>query len=100
MCFFLRETPQIVLSADRASEHFYFDLQREDSIKSLEVICPKKQFDLIREDDKEWFSAADITRLVDLGSIAFFFEYILSISIGRVFECSDQTQIVCLMYKV
>ena len=99
-CDFFRETPQLIIIADRANEQFYFDLQREDSVKSLEVICPKKQIDSLRQDDNEWFLAADITRLVNLGSIAFFFENILSSSIGREIECTDQTQFVSLMYKI
>ena len=99
-CDFFRETPQLIIIADRANEQFYFDLQREDSVKSFEVICPKKQFDFLREDDNEWFLAAVITRLANLGSIAFFIEYTLSSSIGSETEYTDQTLIACLLYKL
>ena len=96
-CDYIRQTPQSIFSADRANEQFYNDLLREDSVISLEVICPKKQFDFLREDDNEGFSAADSTRLVNLGSIAFFNENILSSSIGREVDCTDQTQNACLI---
>ena len=57
-CYFFRCASQSILSAIRANEQLYFDIPREDSVKSLKDGYLQKEFDVKHETDNDFFLAA------------------------------------------
>ena len=99
-CEYIRYTQQTRLGANRAIGQLYIDIPTEDLVLSLKVSYLELEIDILAEMDDETSLAADIVRLVNLGSSAFFSEYKSSSSSGKEFEFIVHAHIACLPYKI
>ena len=76
------------------------NIPREDSLISLLKSYLDLNFDVLQAATNNRYADADDIRLINLGPIALFSNYILRTSSGKHLENIDHSHIVALMYKL
>ena len=99
-CDYIRYSPAEISTINTANSQIYVNIPKEDSVISLLISYIELNFDVLQATTDNRYTDANDIRLVNLGPIAFFSNYKLTISSGKHLEEISHAHIVSLMYKL
>ena len=99
-CDYIRYSSSEISTINTPNSQIYINIPREDNIISLLNSYLELNFDVLKAATNDRYANADTIRLVNLGPIASFSNYILTISSGKHLEEISHAHIVSLMYKL
>ena len=99
-CDFIRYSPIEYSTIKTAISRIYINMPREGCVISLSTIYLDLNFDAVHAATNNRHAAGADIRLVNLGSIALFSNFKLTISSGKQLEDISHAHIVFLMYKL
>ena len=99
-CDYIRYSPSEISTINTANSQVYINIPREDSVISLLNSYLELNFDVLRADNSNRYVDGNDIRLVNLGPIALFSNYKLTMSSEKHLENIDHAHIVSLMYKL
>ena len=99
-CDYIRYSPSEIGTINTANSQVYINIPRENSVNSLLNSYLQLNFDVLRADNSNRFLDGNDIRLVNLGPIGLFSNYMLTTSSGKHLENIDHAHIVTLMYKL
>ena len=99
-CDYIRYSPAETSTINTPNSQIYINIPREDSVISLLNSYLDLSFEVIKKDDNSRYANGDDIRLVNLGPIALFKNFILTTSSGKHLEDISHTHLVSLMYKL
>ena len=99
-CEYIRYSPAKASTKNTPNSQTYIDILREDSVISLLNSYLDLHFEVIKKTDKARYANSNDIRLLYLGTIALFSNFILTTSSGKRLEDKSHAHIVSLMYKL
>ena len=99
-CDYIRYSPSEISTINTANSQIYINIPREDSVNSLLNSYLDLTFDVVHAATKNRYADGIDIRLVNLGPVAFFSNYMLSTSSRKHLEDVSHAHIVSLMYKL
>ena len=99
-CDYIRYSPAEISTKNTANSQIYINILREDSVISLLNSYIELNFDVLHAADNNRYVDVNDIRLVILGPIASFSNYMLTTSSGKHLEEISHAHIVSLMYKL
>ena len=99
-CEYIRFSPSEISTINTPNSQIYINIPREDSVISLLNSYLEVNFDVLKAATNDRYANTDNIRLVNLGPIALFSNYKLTISSGKHLEEISHAHIVSLMYKL
>ena len=99
-CGYIRYSPSEKSTLNTANSQIYFNIPREDSVKSLLNSFLDINFEVVQTASNDRYADGNDIRLVNTGPIASFSNNKLTTSPGKQLEGISQSQIVSLMYKL
>ena len=98
-CDYIRYSPSEISTINTANSQIYINIPREDSLISLLNSYIDLNFDVVHAANNNRYVNNNEIRLVNLGPVALFSNYILTTSSGKHLDVSH-AHIVSLMYKL
>ena len=99
-CDYIRYLPAETSTMNTPNSQVYINIPREDSVISLLNSYLDLNFGVIKKAEDSRYANADNIRLVNLGPIALFGNFKLTISSRKHLEDISHAHIVSLMYKL
>ena len=99
-CDYIRFSPADISTINTPNSQMYVNVPREDSVMSLLNSYLEINFEVTIEADKSRYGNVNDIKLINLGSIAFFSNFKLTMSSGKHLEDIGHTRIVSLMHKL
>ena len=96
----IRYSPSEISKLITANPQIYINLPREDSLISLLNSSLDLNFDVLHAATKNRYIHGNHIRLVNLGPIALFSNYMLTTNSGKYLEDISHAHVVSLMYKL
>ena len=85
-CDYVRYSPAETSTKNTPNSQIYINIPREDSVISLLNSYRELNFEVIKRPDKSIYANGNDKRLLNLGPIALFNNFILTTSIGKHLE--------------
>ena len=99
-CDYIRYSPAETSTINTPNSQIYINIPREDSVISLLNSYLDLNFEIIKKADESKYANGNDIKLVNLGPIALFSNFILTTSSGKHLEDISHAQLVSLMYKL
>ena len=99
-CDCIRYSPREISTINTPNSQIYINIPREDSVISLLNSYLELNFDVLRAATDNRYADVNDIRLVNLGPIALFSNYMPTTSSGKHLEEISHAHIVSLMYKL
>ena len=99
-CDYIRYSPAETSTINTPNSQIYINIPREDSVISFLNSYLDLNFEVIKRADNSRYGNGNDIRLVNLGSIALFSNFILTTSSGNHLEDISHAHLVSLMYKL
>ena len=99
-CDYIRYSPSERSTINTANSQVYINIPREDSVISLLNSYLELNFDVLHAATSNRYVDGNDIRLVNMGPVALFSNYMLTTSSGKHLENIDHAHIVSLMYKL
>ena len=99
-CDYIRYSPYEISTKNATISQIYINIPREDSVISLLKSYLELDFDVLHAGTNNRYVDGKIIRLVNLGPIGLFSNYLLTTSSGKHLENIDHAHIVSLMHKL
>ena len=99
-CDYIRYSPSEISTINTANSQIYINIPGEDSVVSLLNSYLDLNFDVLHAATNNRYVDGNDIRLVNLGPIALFSNYILTTSSGKHIKDVSHAHVVSLMYKL
>ena len=99
-CDYIRYSPAETSTINTPNSQIYINIPREDSVISLLNSYLDLNFEVIKKADNSRYGTGNDIRLINLGPIALFSNFILTTSSGKHLEDISHAHLVSLMYKL
>ena len=99
-CDYIRYSPSEISTINTPNSQIYINIPRENSVISLLNSYIEINFDVIKAATSNRYADTNDIRLINLGPIALFSNYILRTSSAKRLENIDHAHIISLMYKL
>ena len=99
-CDYIRYSPAETSTIKTPNSQIYINKPREDSVISFLISYLDLFFEVIKKADNSRYGNGNDIKLVNLGQIGLFSNFILTTSSGKHLEDISHTHLVSLMYKL
>ena len=99
-CDYIRYSPAETSTKNTLYRQRYINIRREDSVIRLLKSYLEINFEVTKIADNSRYESGNDIRLVNVGPIALFSNFIFTISTGKHLEDISHSHIVSLMYKL